>query len=86
MMYQHAETLRRLDSVIISKNEFDAVLVWNQKLLLQYRVLEKPGAVMDDKMKDKQLFMKHMKRLKPSEPIRKPPAKEEEENGGATAK
>jgi len=29
MMYQNSETLRRLDSVIISKNEFDAVLVWN---------------------------------------------------------
>lgn len=71
--------------MIISKNEFDAVLVWNQKLLIEYRVLEKPGMAYEDKEKEKQLFMKHMKRLKPSEPIRKPPAKEEEENGG-TAK
>ena len=39
MMFQHYETLKRLDSVIISKNEFDNVLVWNGRLLLQYDVL-----------------------------------------------
>ena len=39
MMFQNYETLKRLDSVIISKNEFDNVLVWNGRLLLQYGVL-----------------------------------------------
>lgn len=80
-MYQHAETLRRLDSVIISKNEFDAVLVWNQKLLLQYNVLPDPKMAYEDKEKIQLLFMKQMKRLKPTEPIRRPPPKDEEENG-----
>ena len=77
------ENLRRLDSVIISKNEFDAVLVWNKKLLVDYNVLCNPRADDDAREKEKVLFMKHMKRLKPTEPIRKPPPKDEDENGGA---
>ena len=83
MMYTYRETLRRLDSVIVTKNEFDAVLVWNQKLLLQYNVLPAPGKAFEDRQKECEVFIKHMKRLKPSEPVRKPPAKEEEENGNA---
>jgi len=65
MMYQHSETLRRFDSVIITKNEFDAVLVWNKKLLLQYDVLQDPKKDGDNQEKDKVAFMKAMKRLKP---------------------
>ena len=81
MLYQNSETLRRLDSVVVTKNEFDSVLVWNQKLLLQYNVLPDPKKPIEDKRKEQELFMKHMKRLKPSSPIRKPPPKDEEENG-----
>lgn len=69
--------------MIITKNEFDAVLVWNQKLLLQYNVLPDPKKAPEDKEKEQILFMKHMKRLKPTGPVKKPPAKEEEENGNA---
>lgn len=32
IIYAKYETLRKLDSVIISKNEFDNVLVWNTRL------------------------------------------------------
>lgn len=31
-MYAHYETLRKLDSVIISKVEFDNTIVWNEHL------------------------------------------------------
>lgn len=83
MMYQHSETLRRFDSVIITKNEFDAVLVWNKKLLLQYDVLQDPKKDGDNQEKDKVAFMKAMKRLKPQKPYNEPPDREEEENGNA---
>lgn len=69
--------------MIISKNEFDACLVKNQKLLLHYKVLERPNMAIEDKMKDKDLFIKHVKRLRPSEPIREPKPRDEEENGAA---
>jgi hypothetical protein len=32
IMYSKAETLRKLDSVIISNIEFDNVIVWNERL------------------------------------------------------
>jgi len=32
IMFRQFETLKKLDSVIISKNEFDNVLVWNERL------------------------------------------------------
>ena len=32
IMFKQYESLRKLDSVIISKNEFDNVLVWNERL------------------------------------------------------
>lgn len=83
MMYQECETLRRFDSVIITQNEFDAVLVWNKKLLLQYDVLQDPKKDEDARDKERQLFMKSMKRLKPQQPVKEPPKKDEEENGNA---
>jgi len=52
-------------------------------LVLHYNVLPKPKQPIEEKEKEMELFKKHMKRLKPSEPIRKPPAKEEDENGNA---
>ena len=64
MMYDQYETLKKLDSVIVTMNEFDNVLVWNERLY-------------EKRCNSKTL----MKKLKPSEPIKKPPAKEEEENG-----
>ena len=30
MMFNTYETLKKLDNVLISKNEFDSVIVWNQ--------------------------------------------------------
>ena len=32
LMYTNYETLKRLDTVVISKGEFDNVMVWNQEL------------------------------------------------------
>mmetsp|Transcript_29847 Transcript_29847/g.45574 ORF Transcript_29847/g.45574 Transcript_29847/m.45574 type:complete len:299 (+) Transcript_29847:94-990(+) len=32
LMYSKYETLKRLDTVVISKKEFDSVLVWNERL------------------------------------------------------
>lgn len=83
MMYQHAETLRRFDSVIVTKNEFDAVLVWNKKLLLQYEVLQDPKKDYEHQEKEKILFMKAMRRLKPQKPISEPPTRDEDDNGNA---
>lgn len=83
MMYQYDEMLRRFDSVIVTQNEFDAVLVWNKKLLLQYDVLQDPKKDEDVREKDREAFMKAMKRLKPQQPIKKPPEREDEENGAA---
>ena len=60
IMFSKAETLRKLDSVIISNNEFDNVIVWNERLY--------------SGMKEK------FRKLRPSDP-KKPPAKEEDENG-----
>lgn len=31
-MFKQYESLKKLDSVIVSKNEFDNVLVWNERL------------------------------------------------------
>lgn len=31
-MFMQAETLKKFDTVIITKNEFDNVLVWNERL------------------------------------------------------
>jgi len=60
LLYAQYDTLKKLDTVIVSKTEYDNVLVWNERLY----------AGMQDRLK----------KLKPSEPIRRPPAKEEEEN------
>ena len=60
IMFSKAETLKKLDSVIISNNEFDNVIVWNERLFKG--------------MKEK------MRKLRPADP-KKPPAKEEDENG-----
>ena len=60
IMFSKAETLRKLDSVIISNNEFDNVIVWNERLF--------------NSKKD------NLRKLRPSDP-KKPPAKEEDENG-----
>ena len=32
MMYEKYETLKKLDSVLITKGEFDTVIVWNERL------------------------------------------------------
>lgn len=69
--------------MIISKNEFDAVLVWNKKLLTQYGVLMNPKAAEEDLEKEKIQFIKAMKRLRPKSPIKPLPSREDEENGNA---
>ena len=30
MLYKHYDTLKRLDSVVVTKKEFDNVIVWNE--------------------------------------------------------
>ena len=32
MMYEKYETLKKLDSVLITRKEFDNVIVWNERL------------------------------------------------------
>ena len=32
VMYQKGETLHKLDSVLVSKGEFNSVIVWNERL------------------------------------------------------
>lgn len=32
MMYEKHETLKKLDSVLITRKEFDTVIVWNERL------------------------------------------------------
>lgn len=32
MMYEKYETLKKLDSVLITRKEFDSVIVWNERL------------------------------------------------------
>ena len=67
LMYSKYETLRKLDSVIISKTEFDNVLVWNERLFKSMHgnaELNKPPK---------------LKKLKIKSP-KKPPAKLEDEN------
>jgi len=32
MMYEKYETLKKLDSVLITRKEFDTVIVWNERL------------------------------------------------------
>jgi hypothetical protein len=32
MMYEKQETLKKLDSVLITRKEFDSVIVWNERL------------------------------------------------------
>lgn len=32
MMYEKFETLKKLDSVLITRKEFDGVIVWNERL------------------------------------------------------
>ena len=41
LMFSQYETLRKLDSVIISRTEFDNVLVWNERLFASMHA--KPG-------------------------------------------
>jgi hypothetical protein len=41
LMFSQYETLRKLDTVIISKTEFDNVLVWNERLFASMHA--KPG-------------------------------------------
>lgn len=41
LMFSKYETLRKLDSVIISQTEFDNVLVWNERLFANMHA--KPG-------------------------------------------
>ena len=32
MMYEKFETLKKLDSVVVTRKEFDSVIVWNERL------------------------------------------------------
>ena len=34
-MFSKYETLRKLDTVIITKTEFDKVIVWNERLMVR---------------------------------------------------
>jgi hypothetical protein len=36
-MYEKYETLKKLDSVVITRKEFDAVIVWNERLFANRR-------------------------------------------------
>ena len=40
LMYEKYETLKKLDSVIITKNEFDSSLVWNERLFAGNHAVE----------------------------------------------
>lgn len=35
IMFSKYETLRKLDTVIITKTEFDKVIVWNERLMVK---------------------------------------------------
>jgi hypothetical protein len=37
MMYEEYECLKRLDSVVITRKEFDNVIVWNERLYVGQR-------------------------------------------------
>lgn len=37
MMYEKYETLKKLDSVLITRKEFDNVIVWNERLFANQR-------------------------------------------------
>lgn len=37
MMYEKYETLKKLDSVLITRKEFDNVIVWNERLFATKR-------------------------------------------------
>ena len=37
MMYEKYETLKKLDSVLITRKEFDGVIVWNERLYVAQR-------------------------------------------------
>lgn len=67
LMYAKYETLRKLDSVIISKTEFDNVLVWNERLFKSMH-----GDVETNKAPK-------LRKLRPENP-KQPPAKLEDES------
>lgn len=44
-MYEKYETLKKLDSVLITRKEFDTVIVWNERLYASKRSKLKKIAV-----------------------------------------
>jgi len=67
LIYSKYETLRKLDSVIISRTEFDNVLVWNERLFKSMH-----GNAAENKPSK-------LRKLRPENP-KLPPAKLEDEN------
>ena len=70
-MYSKYETLKKMDSVIISKIEFDNVIVWNERL-------NKNLCNPDDPFKKN---MPRLRKLNPKNPAKPPAAKTEDEDG-----
>lgn len=69
LLYANYQTLRKLDSVIISNTEFDNVLVWNERLFANMHKPNKEGRPTN-----------RLRKLMPKNP-KVPPAKLEDENG-----
>ena len=61
LMFAKYETLKKLDSTVITKGEYDAKIVWNDRL-------------------NKESVGRGLRRIKPTVPIRGPPALQEDDD------